>query len=129
MHQEPIAIVGFSFKFPGGCETADAFWQTLIEKRTTSSDAPAERYSADSLFHPDTSRRGTVAFRGGHFLSSDVSKFDAPFFSISDTEAAALDPQQRLLLETTFRALENGKHISPDFSTFFAVASTYLHAC
>jgi acyl transferase domain-containing protein len=34
--------------------------------------------------------------------------FDAPFFSISTTEAAALDPQQCLLLETAYQALENG---------------------
>jgi acyl transferase domain-containing protein len=34
--------------------------------------------------------------------------FDAPFFSISTTEAAALDPQQCLLLETAYHALENG---------------------
>jgi acyl transferase domain-containing protein len=35
--------------------------------------------------------------------------FDAPFFSISTTEAAALDPQQCLLLETAYQALENGE--------------------
>ncbi len=34
--------------------------------------------------------------------------FDAPFFSISTTEAAALDPQQCLLLETAYQAIENG---------------------
>jgi hypothetical protein len=36
---------------------------------------------------------GTLAFRGGHFLTHDIAKFDAPFFNISDTEVAALDPQ------------------------------------
>lgn len=106
---EAIAIVGLSFQFPGGCDTPDAFWQALLERRSTSTEAPEARYSASSLWHPDASRRGTVALRGGHFLAHDISRFDAPFFSISDTEAAALDPQQRGLLETTFRALENGR--------------------
>jgi acyl transferase domain-containing protein len=47
--------------------------------------------------------------RGAHYLEEDVSLFDAPFFSLSADEAAALDPQQRHLLEVTYRALENGR--------------------
>ena len=46
--------------------------------------------------------------RGGNFLTGDLAAFDAPFFSISQTEAACIDPQQRILLETSYRALENG---------------------
>ncbi|KAL8704317.1 MAG: hypothetical protein Q9201_002503 [Fulgogasparrea decipioides] len=42
-----------------------------------------------------------------HFLQEDISKFDAPFFSITPAEAACMDPQQRGLLETVYRALEN----------------------
>lgn len=46
--------------------------------------------------------------RGGHFLKEDVGAFDAPFFSITSTEASAMDPQQRILLETAYKAFENG---------------------
>lgn len=49
--------------------------------------------------------------RTGHFLAQDVAAFDAPFFSINPTEAAAIDPQQRLLLETAYEALENGLYL------------------
>lgn len=50
-----------------------------------------------------------VPLKGGHFLQQELGAFDAPFFSISASEAEAMDPQSRALLETTYRALENGK--------------------
>lgn len=53
-----------------------------------------------------------IPLRGGHFLQDDIAAFDAPFFSISPAEAAAMDPQQRMLLETSYRALENGMSLA-----------------
>ena len=62
-----------------------------------------------------------IPFRQGHFLTQDLTSFDAPFFSITPAEAAAMDPQQRCLLETSYRAFENGiyprKLLSSDEST------------
>lgn len=46
--------------------------------------------------------------RGGNFLEN-IDAFDAPFFSVSETEAGVIDPQQRGLLEHTYKALENGR--------------------
>ncbi|KAF2492668.1 hypothetical protein BU16DRAFT_620023 [Lophium mytilinum] len=40
-------------------------------------------------------------------MDGDTGAFDAPFFSISPAEAAAMDPQQRGMLETSYHALEN----------------------
>jgi acyl transferase domain-containing protein len=42
-----------------------------------------------------------------YFLNRDVAAFDAPFFSMTNTEAAATDPQHRMLLETSYEALES----------------------
>lgn len=41
-------------------------------------------------------------------MKDDPRAFDAPFFSVTAKEAAAMDPQHRLLLETSYRAFENG---------------------
>ncbi|KAJ5692411.1 reducing type I polyketide synthase [Penicillium macrosclerotiorum] len=104
---EPIAIIGFSFGFPQDATSSDAFWKMLMERRSSSTAIPAERLNAAAMYHPDGGRRGQMSVRCGHFLSGDIAAFDAPFFSISASDAAAMDPQQRLLLEYTYKALEN----------------------
>ena len=50
-----------------------------------------------------------MSFKGGHFLEEDVGRFDAPFFSITPSEAKVMDPQQRMMLEVTYEAIENGQ--------------------
>lgn len=123
---EPIAIIGLSLKFPQDATSPDSFWKMLMEGRCASGEVPEDRWNLASFYHPDAERKDTVCLqspdfpfqllfliteqiplRGGHFMKEDVAAFDAPFFSISPTEAEALDPQQRLLLETSYRALEN----------------------
>lgn len=47
-------------------------------------------------------------------MKQDPAAFDAPFFSISAKEAAAMDPQQRMILETSYRAFENGQSPNPE---------------
>lgn len=57
------------------------------------------RLKTDSLAHQVT--------EGGYFLKRDISKWDAPFFATSATEATAIDPQQRILLELAYESLES----------------------
>ncbi|KAL8893510.1 MAG: hypothetical protein Q9192_005191 [Flavoplaca navasiana] len=104
---EPIAIIGFSSKFPQDAESPEGFWQLLLDGRSAMTEVPKDRFNIDSFYHPNANRLDTLNVRGGHFIKSDLAEFDAPFFSISSTEAASLDPQQRGLLEGTFIALEN----------------------
>jgi acyl transferase domain-containing protein len=65
----------------------------------------------------------------GHWFKQDVYQFDAPFFNISESEAAAMDPQQRMLLECSYEALENSgipmsKVVKSDTSVFTACFAT-----
>jgi acyl transferase domain-containing protein len=56
-----------------------------------------------------------MAVKHGYFLKEDVGQFDAPFFSTTAKEAAALDPMKRLLLEVSYESIENGE---PELQTF-----------
>ncbi|KAI8253821.1 Highly reducing polyketide synthase alt5 [Colletotrichum sp. SAR 10_77] len=105
--QEPIAVIGFDLMFPGDASTPASFAELLAKGRSAHGEVPKDRYDVDSFYHPDASRAGSMSVRTGHFLKEDVSRFDAPFFSFTATEADCLDPQQRMLLEGTYRALEN----------------------
>ena len=133
---EGLAIVGFSLKFPQDASSPDKFWTMLTEGRCASTPFPSDRMNIDAFYNSGGDRQGTVRtdfstsntyilfcniftcsnllwrklpLRGGHFVEEPLGAFDAPFFSITPAEAAALDPQQRMLLETAYRALENGK--------------------
>ena len=58
---EPIAIVGFSLRFPENAISADSFWDMLMEGRCTATEFPEDRVSVDATYHPDENRRGTVS--------------------------------------------------------------------
>ncbi|KAG9235236.1 hypothetical protein BJ875DRAFT_399470 [Amylocarpus encephaloides] len=104
---EPIAIIGFSFKFPQDADTSENFWQMLVEGRSAMTEVPKDRWNSGTFYHPDPERHDCTNVKGGHFLKEDVALFDAPFFSLPPDEAKCMDPQQRSLLECSYHALEN----------------------
>ncbi|KAI1260500.1 hypothetical protein F5Y18DRAFT_405602 [Xylariaceae sp. FL1019] len=104
---EDIAIIGFSFLLPGGVEDEESLWNVLENKTSLMTPWPKERVNIDAFYDPSGTPANTLSSRGGHFIDGDLSTFDAPFFSITAKEAAAMDPQHRLSLETTYRAFEN----------------------
>ncbi|KAB8230841.1 type I polyketide synthase [Aspergillus alliaceus] len=102
-----IAIVGMSCRMPGDVSNPVEFWNMCARARSGWTETPAERFSPDAYYHPNPGKKGTHNARGGHFLSENISLFDAPFFNVTAAEATAMDPQQRLLLEGTYEAFEN----------------------
>ncbi|KAF3080434.1 hypothetical protein TWF103_004181 [Orbilia oligospora] len=109
MAAEPLAIIGFAFKFPSGIENTDAFWAMMMNGDTGLSEILDDRVNLQAFLNvsggKSQSQSGTR--HKGYFMAGDIGAFDAPFFSVSAEEAIAMDPQQRLLLETTYHALEN----------------------
>jgi acyl transferase domain-containing protein len=107
--QEPIAIIGAACRFSGDVDSLDSLWDMITKEKTGHCPVPGDRWDSEAWYHPDPDRRGGFPAQHGYFLQQDISHLDAPFFSISSKEAAAMDPAKRLLLEVSYESIENGK--------------------
>ncbi|KAH7175533.1 hypothetical protein EDB81DRAFT_673808 [Dactylonectria macrodidyma] len=104
---DDIAVVGIGLRFPGNATSPEELWKVLERGESQWSEFPKDRLNIDGYYHPGGDRQGSISFRGGHFIKSDYTSFDAPFFSVATEDAKAIDPQQRILLEASYEALEN----------------------
>lgn len=105
--QEPVAIIGFACRLPGGNSSPRKLWDFLEQGKVASNKVPQSRFNIDA--HWDGSHKpGTMRPLGGMFLDDvDLADFDASFFEISGMEAVAMDPNQRQMLEVVYEGLEN----------------------
>ncbi|KAK4498331.1 hypothetical protein PRZ48_010989 [Zasmidium cellare] len=104
----PVAIVGMSCRLSGDVQNLSDFWTLLCRSRDGWTTVPSDRFSGEAFYHPNPHKGGCFNTKGGYFMDHDFSKFDAPFFNVTEQEALAMDPQQRQLLECAYEALENG---------------------
>ncbi|RSM00803.1 hypothetical protein CEP52_008889 [Fusarium oligoseptatum] len=80
-----------------------SLWDVLSKRRNLMTDCPKSRIDSESFV---TNKHHTFHGHRGHFINEDLGLFDAPFFSVTANEAAAMDPMQRWTLETTYHAFE-----------------------
>jgi hypothetical protein len=124
----PIAIIGIAVR-AGAASTPDEFFEMLSRGRSAfSPEVPPERFNNASFYHPNPGKLGCINTNGASFIQQDITKFDAPFFNITELEATSLDPQQRILLECAFEALDNAgiqKHatIGKDIGVFIGAGT------
>ncbi|MCC3326467.1 type I polyketide synthase [Nocardia abscessus] len=103
---QPIAIIGMACRLPGGIESPDQFWESLLAGACSTGPLPAGRWDEYRDGDPDVHRALDAATTQGNFLD-DVARFDSRFFRVAPREAELMDPQQRIILETTWEALEH----------------------
>lgn len=86
----PIAIVGMSCRLSGDVSTLDELWTTTTRSRDGWGPVPTDRFSSEAYHHPNPQKKGCFNQKGGYFMQRDLSKFDAPFFQITEQEALAM---------------------------------------
>lgn len=105
---EPIAIIGFAGRFPGG-ETSEAFWKLIHQGESALRPVPVSRWNHQRYLdrsHDKVPAPGRYRSQVAGFLD-DIAGFDPLFFGIPPVEAATMDPQERLFLETCWQAIED----------------------
>ncbi|CAM9641834.1 unnamed protein product, partial [Scytosiphon promiscuus] len=111
-----LAVVGISCRFPGGCDSPEAFWDFLRKGVDATSGVPSDRWSTtpeDAAFNqgggPDKAGAGDDTgkpqTRGAFLSEGEAWAFDDTFFGVPPAEARCMDPQQRMMLEVGYEAL------------------------
>lgn len=113
-----VAVIGIGLRLPGGINTLDKYWKTLINGRNCVAPTPTNRH----LHHNITTAEHLKP--GEHYITkfayydstSDVAhptEFDPLFFGINPNDASVLDFKFRWIYETVYEALQDAG-INPD---------------
>ena len=107
VHSSLIVIPVTGCRLPGNVASPEELWDLLINGGSGQSSVPKTRYKAESFYHENTDRPGSINSHGGYFIQEDVRHFENGFFGINNLEATYMDAQQRKLLEVAFEAFES----------------------
>ena len=103
---EPVAIVGYSHRLPGGVVTDDDFWRLLSEREIVR-EPIVERYERG--FRPIGKFSGPGRFASpyeGLIRDGREKLFDRSLFGMSHNEMLTADPHVRMLLTCTWETCE-----------------------
>ena len=103
---DPIAIVGYSHRMPGGIHTDDDFWRLLAEREIVQ-EPVTERYGRGYRPIGGFSGPGRFASAWEGLIRDDIElKFDRRLFGMSYGEASMADGQVRMLLTCAWETFE-----------------------
>ncbi|RIB28562.1 hypothetical protein C2G38_2028462 [Gigaspora rosea] len=103
-----IAIIGMVGCFPGA-DSVDELWKMI-----KTGQHGIHTFTDKELDEINAKNRNDPYYVPKCGVLSNIDKFDAEFFKISQQEAVSMDPQQRLLLEKSVQALDEAG-INPQY--------------
>lgn len=103
LETDAVAIIGVAARVPGA-DDLNTFWQNLRSGQE-SIRFFSETELRDAGVEPELI--ASPNYIRGTGVLSNITDFDAEFFSLTPAEAKFIDPQQRVFLETAWQALEN----------------------
>ena len=102
----PVAIVGYSYRMPGGIRSDSDFWRLLSEREIVQ-EPVADRYGRGYRPIGRFSGPGRFASRYEGLIVEDGEKLiDPKLFGLSQDEVLAMDPQVRMLLNCSWETCE-----------------------
>ena len=104
--QIPVAIVGYSYRMPGGIRTDEDFWRLLSEREIVQ-EPIVDRYGRG--YRPVGGFSGPGRFASPHegLIRDDRERlFDRSLFGMSHNEMLATDPQLRMMLSCAWETIE-----------------------
>ena len=105
--QVPVAIVGYSYRMPGGIRTDEDFWRLLCEREVVR-EPIAHRYGRGYRPVGGFSGPGRFASPYEGLIRNDGEKlFDHSLFGLSRNEMTLMDPQMRMLLICAWETFEH----------------------
>ena len=104
--QMPVAIVGYSYRMPGGIRTDEEFWRLLSEREIVQ-EPITDRYGRGYRPVGEFSGPGRFASPYEGLIRDDGEKlFDRSLFGLSHNEVTQMDPQIRMMLTCAWETFE-----------------------
>ncbi len=105
--KQPVAIVGYAYRMPGGIVTDDDFWRLLSEREIVR-EPVTDRYGRG--YRPIGEFSGPGRFGSayeGLIRDDGEQRMDRGLFGVSRNEMANMDPQIRMLLGCAWESCEH----------------------
>lgn len=115
LHDEDIAIIGISGRYPGA-DSLDELWENLKAAKNCISKVPESRWKTELLeLEQEASLKAREYFGG--FLKS-IDHFDSNLFDVELNDVYGYSPEVRLFLEIVWETLENAGYSRQALQTF-----------